>query len=513
MEDKRACLDYGCRRAPARKIKIHGALGLLKDLPDMSNTGMVPCFGRSGGRESTRKINRSGIFPREGWRRSRGEVMITTDDIKEKGVVGAGGAGFPAYVKMGSCAEMLIVNAAECEPLLHKDMEILLNRTDAFFTGLSRAALLCSAEKIVIGIKKKQEAVIRHLEPRLAGNVSLFPLRDFYPAGDEITLIFEVTGRIVPPGALPISRGVVVSNVETLYNIGKEGPVISKFLTVGGAVESPASMDVPLGTPYREVLKTVRPIPDRFDVVVGGPMMGRLAKDLDEPVTKTTGGLIVLPEGHLLKERMTVGADEKTVNRIAGNACDQCAFCSELCPRALIGHPVRPHLAMRKLMFPNGKALSSGGSAHTLFCCECNLCSVAACPEGLYPSRACGFSKRAHMKEKVGFTGDKSASAHPLVDYRRVPVQKIKERLDLGRFPDTGPLMEEAIRSGRLTLPLSQHIGAPAKPLVKAGQEVTKGEKIASVGKDLGAEIHASARGIIVEVNDKAIVLERRERT
>lgn len=439
--------------------------------------------------------------------------MISTQDIKEKGVVGAGGAGFPCYVKVGSQAEIMLVNAAECEPLLHKDMEILLHETDTFLAGLFHAVALSGAKKIIIGIKKKHDQVISYLRTKIPDSVTLFPIRDFYPAGDEITLIYETTGKIVSPGELPITQGVIVNNVETLYNLGKPGPVITKFLTVGGEVEKPVSVDVPIGTPFSEVLKISRPKLESYEVVVGGPMMGMLVKNRNEPVTKTTGGLIVLPKEHILVQRMTTAASEKITNRIGKSSCDQCTFCSELCPRALLGHPIRPHKAMRNLLFTDGGVQVDSASAHTLYCCECNLCSVAACPEGLYPSQACIFSKRAAMKEKIHFGGDTSGSVHPLIEYRRTPTKKIKERLDLGRFQDTGPLVDFSLESKRLEILLRQHIGAPAEPVVKMGQFVAKGEKIATVGENLGAEIHSSGNGVVIEVNPKAIVIERQEKS
>lgn len=437
--------------------------------------------------------------------------MISTAEIKEKGIVGAGGAGFPCYVKLTSEAEMLIVNAAECEPLLHKDVEILLHKTDLFVQGLLYAAELARAKKIIIGVKEKHAKVIEHLTKTIPDTITIFPLRDFYPAGDEINLIFETTGRVVQPGELPITQNVIVQNVETLYNIAKSGPVVSKLLTVGGEVENPVSIDVPLGVSFREVLQFAKPTLSVYEVVVGGPMMGRLTDNLDEPVTKTTGGLIVLPPDHVLVTKMKTGAVETKVNRIGKSSCDQCTFCSELCPRALLGHPVRPHLAMRNLLFSNGEVDPDSSAAHTLYCCECNLCTIVACPEGLYPSQACINSKRKIIQKKIQFQGDKKAVAHPLIAYRRTPTKRVKERLDLLQFVDNGPLVEFTTAANRYEIRLQQHIGAPAEPVVKQGQQVSKGEKIATVADKLGAEIHSSVDGVIVEINQKAIVVERQE--
>ena len=439
--------------------------------------------------------------------------MISTNEIKEKGVVGAGGAGFPSYVKFSSEAEILIVNAAECEPLLHKDMEILLHRTDKFLQGLSIASKLTSAQKVIIGIKKKHGDVIRHLEPLLLENIELFQIRDYYPAGDEITLVYETTGRVVAPGQLPLTQNVIVCNVETLYNLAKTGPVTTKFLNIVGEVENPVSVEVPIGTPIGDVLKIARPKLDKFQLVVGGPMMGRLAESLEEPVTKITGGLIVLPEDHILAQQMMTGSLEKNVTRTAKAACDQCSFCTELCPRALLGHPIQPHMTMRNLIFAANSADVGSESTHTLYCCECNLCTTVACPEGLFPAQACTLSKRMVIKREIEFKGDLSGSVHPLVDYRRVPSKRIKERLDLLKFRDEGELVEFTVQPKRLEIMLKQHIGVFAKPLVTVGQHVQQGEKIATVGDSLGAEIHSSLAGVVIEINEKAIFIEVQEKS
>ena len=173
--------------------------------------------------------------------------MTKIIDLKENGVVGAGGAGFPTYKKFEIPVEVFIVNAAECEPLLHKDKQILEHRTDTFFQGLSRCMKLVSAQKAIIGIKKKYTHLVQLLQNMCPDQVEICLLRDFYPAGDEITLIYETTGRVVKAGELPFSQAVTVSNVETIYNIGKKGPVLSKWLTVAGCVHEPTTIEVPLG--------------------------------------------------------------------------------------------------------------------------------------------------------------------------------------------------------------------------------------------------------------------------
>ena len=157
---------------------------------------------------------------------------MTLAAIEALGVVGAGGAGFPAHVKLDSRPDTILVNAAECEPLLHKDMEILRHHPGEVLRGLAAAMEVTGAGRGIIGIKGKHEQEIALLRPLLPSCVSVARLEDVYPAGDEITLIQMATGRLVQPGALPVTVGCVVQNVETLYNIGAGSPVVVK-------VESP----------------------------------------------------------------------------------------------------------------------------------------------------------------------------------------------------------------------------------------------------------------------------------
>lgn len=434
--------------------------------------------------------------------------MISAQEVKQLGIVGAGGAGFPTHVKLSGEAEIFIVNAAECEPLLHKDKELLHRGIEHFAKGLSNCVELVAAKQCIVGIKAKYGELITHLEKHLPPSVRIVGLKDFYPVGDEITLIYETTGRIVPPGALPISQNVIVSNVETIYNIGAGRPLISKFISLGGAVKRPVTVEVPIGISFGEVLAIAEPIPESYDVIVGGPMMGKLARTLDQPVTKTTGGLLVFPKDHPLVQRYRTADTQKQVNRIGKSACDQCALCSELCPRHLLGHPIEPHLAMRQLLFLDPEAPSAPIAPHTMYCCECNLCSLISCPEGLYPAQRCMIGKRRAMAAKTAYTGSYPDRAHPLIDYRRTPVRKIMARLDLLRFANTGPLTMVDLKPKRLRIRLDQHIGAPAIAVVATGSDVKKGQKLATVGDKLGAEIHTPMDGRVGGVNDHEIVIE-----
>jgi len=424
--------------------------------------------------------------------------------MKEAGIVGAGGAGFPAYVKLSAAAEIVLVNAAECEPLLHKDKELLHHRLTEVLCGLRTVMTSVGAKRGIIGIKEKHHALIDVLRGKIDHDIEVIPVRDFYPAGDEITLIFETTGRVVQAGALPGSQGVVVNNVETLYNIGSGKPVVSKFLNITGEVANPVSVEVPIGISFQEVIDFAGPRLDRYAVVEGGPMMGRLVDDLSQPVSKTTAALIVLPEDHILIQRLSGIRRQKEVDRIGKAACDQCMICTELCPRYLLGHPIQPHKAMRSLLFSHeGK----DPELHTLYCCECNLCSFVSCPEGLSPSMVCINNKRKARNRQLSYDGKVDNTVHPLHAYRRTPSKKLKTMLDLSRYTDLGPLADFSYTPSQLKILLRQHIGKPASPMVAVGERVRTSQKLATVGQDLGAEIHAPASGTITEITEQWIGL------
>jgi Na+-translocating ferredoxin:NAD+ oxidoreductase RnfC subunit len=429
-----------------------------------------------------------------------------SDPIRDNGVVGSGGAGFPTAVKLSAKAETFIVNAAECEPLLHKDKELLLHHSGEMLRGLACAMERVGAKRSIIGIKKKYEQVIAALAPQLPRGTEICPLSDTYPAGDEFVLVYEVTGRVIPPGGLPKDVGAVVNNVETLINIGAGKPVTHKYLTVAGAVKDPVTLRVPIGMSLREVIEAAGGAAvDRSEVIVGGAMMGRLATTLEEPVTKTTGGLLVFPDDHPLVERYR--QSWKQIERIGRAACDQCSFCTERCPRYLLGHPIQPHQAMRSLGFAPDKDRMIMG---TLYCCECKLCSLFSCPEELEPRGVCTQSKPLAREKGLRWTGDPATlTPHPLYRERRVPTKRLMSRLGLTGFRNVGPLDERPLQPRCVTILLRQHTGAPSVAVVRAGDVVKEGQLLASIPeKALGANIHASINGTVREVGSNAIVIE-----
>jgi len=314
------------------------------------------------------------------------------------------------------------------------------------------------------------------------------------------------TNRVVQPGKLPISEGCVVQNVETLYNIGIQKPVVGKFISIAGAVENPSTIRVPIGTTYEDILKNFKITTRNFVIRSDGLMMGDIEKNLSQVVTKRSGGLIVLPTDHYCVTMYDRFATEHNIDRIAKAACDQCTFCTDLCPRYLLGHPVRPETAMRNRMFTReGDNYFSLGNS---FCCECNLCTMYSCPENLDPKGATVIEKRMLHKNNQKWEG-LPVSPHPMAEFRKVPTKKLMQRLDVVQFKDEGPLVDLDFSPTLVRIPLRQHIGTPAKSVVEKGDMVKKYDQIGQAQGNISVNIHASIDGRVSEVNDLEIVIQR----
>ena len=431
---------------------------------------------------------------------------MTLSDIKNLGIIGAGGAGFPTYVKLDSNPDTIIMNAAECEPLLHKDMQLLLNFPDDVLRGLEAVMQLTGAKQGIIGIKEKHKEEIKLLRSKISRNIKLIEVEDVYPAGDEITLIYMTTGRLVQPGALPISVGCVVQNVETLYNIGINKSVADKFISVAGAVEEPSTIKVPVGISYGDILSQFKITASDYVVRTGGLMMGVLENDLDNVVSKRTGAIIVLPSDHYCVTMYRRFSTEHATDIIAKAGCDQCSFCTEFCPRYLLGQPVRPETAMRNRMFTREELpLIDPGN---FSCCECNLCTMYACPEGLDPKGAAVIEKKLAKEQQLKWNGS-DITVHPMFDYRKVPTKKLMQRLDVLMFRDEGPLKDFSFIPEIVHVPLNQHIGTPAVPVVKPGDIVNKYDLIGKSAGKISSNVHASINGKVKSINKNEIIIQR----
>lgn len=433
------------------------------------------------------------------------------NNIVDYGLVGCGGAGFPTHVKLAATnIDAVIVNAAECEPLLHKDKEVLKNFTQDFFNGLLDAINMTHAHKAFICIKKKYADLIDYIEKSIPDNrITVLALNDFYPAGDEYELVYEATGKLIPYGGLPLDIGCIVINVETLVNLGRKRPVTTKFLTLTGAVPHPCTVEIPFGISVREAL-SLAGLDSLLGmkVIDGGPMMGKIINDPEtDIVSKTCGGLIALPENHILIKRMT--RTDKENSRISRSACDQCIDCSELCPRALLGYPIRPHKAMRTTQLAPFQ--HENYAIDSVFCSECGLCSLFACPEDLPPREICIVSKNHHLGKGVKLTDFKGEPAiHPMRAVRRVSIERLMKRLALIDYDKNAPFTNVTSRFDKVMLPLSMHIGAPSTPLVRMGDTVSIGQLVAAIpeGK-LGANIHAPISGKVVSLENNKLVITR----
>jgi len=435
--------------------------------------------------------------------------MWLKEKIFSAGIVGAGGAGFPAHIKANSKVEFVLANGAECEPLIHKDYELMLHFPKEILQGIDLLLESTSAKKGYFGIKEKNVKVISAISKHLNGKTELTKLGDFYPSGDEFELVYEATGRLIPPAGIPLDIGCVVNNVETLYNIAiaeKDIPVTKKFICVAGAVKKPSSFFVPVGTSFKDVIEFAGGTKVKeFGLFVGGVMMGQLTFDLNDVVTKTTAGLIVLPKDHYLIKRKN--QPEQNWHRIGKSACDQCSYCTELCPRYLLGYQVEPHKVMRSLGFT--KTGSAVWNQMAELCCSCGLCTLYACPEDLYPKEACDKAKVEMHEAGIKFIQQKEVKVHPIKEGRRVPLKQLIMKLNLLDYDVEAPFNLKNIAISKVRIPLQQHIGKPAQSIVKIGESVEEGQMIGKISDgELGANIHASINGKVKEVTEQFISIE-----
>ena len=335
--------------------------------------------------------------------------MGMVEAIQKAGVVGAGGAGFPTHVKLNAKAEYLIINAAECEPLIETDKYLCRTFPERIVSTVLKMKEHLGAAHAVIALKGKYIKEIEALEQAITAagaDVEIFKMRAYYPAGDEQVLVHQVTGRVVPERGLPLNVGCVVENVGTVLSIAdalEDKPVQEKYLSVTGAVKKPVMCLAPLGTPIREVLAKAELLVKRYAVIMGGPMMGKMLSDeaaIDQAVvTKTTGNLLVLPEDHYLVRRAVRPVSQ--MMRQAATACLQCRACTDLCPRSLLGHHVEPHMVMRSIWRKDSitdpaefeRALGSAVN-----CSSCGTCEMFSCPMGLSPVEIAGAFNKKNVK-------------------------------------------------------------------------------------------------------------------
>ena len=443
-------------------------------------------------------------------------MSAKTDSLVEKvrqaGVVGAGGAGFPTWKKIDAQVETVIVNGAECEPLLRNDQQVMAARASEVVRGLALTMEATGASRGVIALKKKYAAAIAALkeEIRDRDGVSLHLLDSVYPAGDEFVLVYEVTGKVIPPGDIPLQVGVLVSNVETFANISaaeRGDPVISRCLTVTGAVREPKTLILPVGTPLRAAVDLAGgPAVEDWTIVTGGPMMGEAVSDPGVPLTKTTSAVIVLPAAHPVVVRKTASL-EFDLRKIQAICC-QCDYCTLVCPRALLGHNFKPHIVMRQIAM--GLPIPGpGGITSAPQCCNCDLCGVYSCPMNL-PIGRLNKQLAGRMKEEEWEPVERLESYRPspMREYSLIPVSRLTYRLGLEDYDRSAPLEETDYSPPRVEIPFKQGIGKPAEPVVEEGERVAPGDLIGDLEPGtMGARVHASIAGKVEKVTGESVII------
>ncbi|MDR1734690.1 MAG: 4Fe-4S dicluster domain-containing protein [Oscillospiraceae bacterium] len=444
--------------------------------------------------------------------------MSLIEQIRKAGIVGCGGAGFPTHAKLAAQGvDTLIINAAECEPLLRTDRTLLKTAPNRILTAAEAVKAHLGAVRAVIALKESYTEEIAALEAtgKIGENLSIYKMKSTYPAGDEHVMVYEVTGRIVPPGGLPLAVGCVVSNAATMYAVShamQDRPFIKRILTVTGAVREPLVLSAPLGTSFAACLSAAGgPLTEDYIVVNGGPMMGKpLTKEEADKavVTKTTGGFLVLPRSVKLWQYHQRPLEHSI--KQAASACIQCSFCTGMCPRYLLGHPIEPHKIMRAVgggkdveMLTQHPAVQ--GAA---YCCECGICELVACPMGLRPRQINQYAKQLLRAQGIRPTPppDWKPAVRPFRDERRIPTKKAAQSAGVLRYYHTDISKTAELTPQEVCIAVNSHIGVPAEPTVTVGERVRLGQRIAAApeGK-LSADYHASIAGTVLEVKDNTI--------
>ncbi|MFA8436553.1 MAG: electron transport complex subunit RsxC [Marinifilaceae bacterium] len=301
------------------------------------------------------------------------EITATPEEIVKKvgeaGIVGLGGATFPAHVKLsvppGKTAEVLIINAVECEPYLTSDHQLMMEKGDEIMVGVQILMKALNVNRAIIGIENNKPDAINHMT-NLAKNyqgVEVCPLKTQYPQGGEKQLISATINREVPSGALPIEVGAVVQNVGTAFAVyeavQKNKPLIERVVTITGkSVKNPSNWTFRIGTPVQDLIDAAGGLPeDTGKIIGGGPMMGKALVNTEVPLTKGSSGILIMP-------------NEEAKRKPTQN-CIRCGKCVSVCPMGL-----EPYLLMVLADKKNYERLENDA---VMDCIECGSCSYT-CP-------------------------------------------------------------------------------------------------------------------------------------
>jgi len=431
--------------------------------------------------------------------------MGLADIVRDAGVLGAGGAGFPAHVKYSGEAEIFIINGAECEPLAHKDEAVLALRAADIVVGAAAIRDELGAREVLLAVKESRASEIADLY----GGLKIYPLADVYPAGDEAVLVYEATGRRMPAAGFPTDVGVVVSNAETVLNAARAArgkTVRTTWVTVAGAVAEPFTAEVPVGTPASLLMDEAGgPTVSAYAVLDGGPMMGEEIDAETYGVRTTTGSITVLPADSAVVRNARLPL--KHVRAVAGSACTQCRDCTELCPRYLLGYDVTPHLSMRRY-FTWGEEAEPSFFGNAAGCTGCGLCELYACPMAISPRRVQNSLKR-RLEGEARVEG--AAEVHVDRPGRLVPAERLKTRIGVAAYD--GPMRVRELRDAptRVIITASQPYAPALDILVREGDRVEPGQKVAAPGRgdEMGVPVYAGIGGRVAAVAGGEITIDR----
>lgn len=440
-----------------------------------------------------------------------GKPPMKLEELKQKiekaGVIGAGGAGFPTHMKLVPGIDTVLVNASECEPLLYTDYVIMQQHMDRVAAGAEAVGEALGAKQVRIAMKSHTAAALGFQDGETVGTrAGVKTLPDIYPIGDEIILIYQALGRVVPPGQLPSSVGVVVINVETAYNVEnsiRDIPVTEKWITIGGKVKDPMVVKVPINCDVRTVLKAAGvTVPEGCSVVDGGPAMGSVINPAVAKITKKTKSLLILPNEIPALAFKSVSA-ERAVKRTS-SACCQCSYCTDMCPRHLLGYPIQPHKTLRAV---GSEMVSNPNDLLTASLCSgCSVCTLMACCQGIMPSVTMFEVKKNLGKNRLGYKSTEPTVPDPERENRLVPVSRFKSRIGVAEFDRQAQYRESfTVTQSIFSLPLSQHVGKPSVPVVQPGDTVRAGQMIAEAAPGISAALHTPISGQVLSVNETTI--------
>lgn len=446
--------------------------------------------------------------------------MNLLNKIFDAGVVGAGGAGFPTHIKLNCKVEYFIVNAIECEPLLSTDKFVIKNYAKNIISATEEISKHVFATDTYIAIKSVNTEEIKALNAaikELNSFVKLASLSNYYPAGDEHMIVYDITKRTVKEAGIPLDVGVLISNVSTVLNIYdaiNDKPVTDKFLTVNGDISNPSVLKVPIGTSIKECIDICNGATiDDYLIITGGPMMGAVYEKDDADklfVTKTTSGILIVKNNFNFISTLK-NMEVSTILNRAKSACIQCSFCSDLCPRNLIGHRIRPHKVMRYMssLDFNKEIDYNETTKEALLCSECGVCETYACPMGLSPRQVNKFVKSNLQSKNMRYEkNDDILTPSDFREYRKIKPSQIMARMGLSSLYENKKPVFIDHNTNDVRIPLKQHIGIKATPCVNVSDTVSKGQIIATGSFDkVSANIHASITGVVTEIDDYIRIL------